>query len=420
MASSFFPKINKDRILTIEYSDNGSSSATNKSWKNNLSRIIESCYNTHHDKTKDLYIMFPHLDDGIEAIKKEWDVNENIQLLLTDNKGLNSASSPENPLKSLSNVGNKKSMIGKVFSIATGVASAYSALNSTGTESTSGSFYPWVAGITAWNGGQKIKLNYKFDFAMGQYGLWNAKEEVVKPIMNLMAPTIPQYMNPTMIYGSYPNSWKLIADFLKSVVDAISGGENFLDENGQKTTYNTNAINFGEGGLQDLAILMEDIILTNYSKFTYNITCGNMFTYFDMLPISSKVEWSNEVDQNGYPIAGTITLDFEGLMPITLSSFTPYEMAVGFKQPTKGSSVAIADAARERIKQASLDAMAAQQDNRSNKEKSRDDRQHSVTDSSYDAHLGDYYNQLSPTGQDELDVDVSLGIFKGWDYYFTL
>jgi hypothetical protein len=344
MSNDFgFPEINTNRTITMVTSGDD-----RRDWRGSLSRLLGIQSNRK----------FGNPGASIFDNSETWDVDDRVHLLITENKGLKSESSPDKPLKSLANIDSGKGMIGKIGKIAIGAISALSAFGDTESDTTSGSFYPWISNISAWSGGQSIKLNLKFEFSMGQYGLWNAKEEVVKPILNLLAPTLPQYLDPAMIYGSYPNSWGLLAGFIKGVREEFSKSkssssvttadttksagknppQNYVDAyEGMEDMDNTSTSQGESSGfsLQSMAKYLEELALKEYKEYTYDITFGNMFTYYKMLPISGAAELSNEVDQYGFPISGNVNLTYEGLMPVSLSTYTSEELAVQFGQGGK-------------------------------------------------------------------------------------
>ena len=325
--NSLFPKINDKRIITISRSG----SVNSESWKKNLSRLLSG---QKKRSNKSISTMFNTLE--------EWDVKDEVHLLMTENKPIKISNESDTPLRPLSKGFSNSSIIGKIGNIVTMGLTAWDAWKSAGTDSnTSGKFDPWIANLTTWKSGKPISIGLTFDFAMGQYGLWNAKEEVVKPIMNLLAPVLPQYMNSWMQYGAYPNTLQFIAGLIRN----IFGDEIKRDEEEKKAaegkgelqteTQNTNDVTIKEEpisteDMSSLASKLEDYILGEYTNFTYDIRFGNTFTFYKMLPTSASTKFSNEVDQDGYPISGNIEITFNGIMPNTLTSATDTERAARF------------------------------------------------------------------------------------------
>lgn len=336
--NNLFPEINPNRVITMSCSGTGGED----SWKYNLSRLL----GLRDYEGRVLGNPSAYMFDNAST----WDVNPKIKLLMTKNKALSSQSNPDEPLKGLASVGSGGGIIGKIGKFAIGTATALSTLQDIKEGATGGSFYPWIAGIKAWNGGNSINLQYDFEFAMGQYGLWNAEEEVVKPILNLLAPTLPQYLDAIMIYGSYPNSWNLLATFIKHVWDKFLGssessvntGDGHISNASQNhgpvdayanefsSTTTTTEGSKSSFSLESIATSLEELVLGEYKSYTYDIKFGNLFTFYKMLPTAASVELSNDVDQYGFPISGTINMTFTGLMPLALSTLTPEELAMKF------------------------------------------------------------------------------------------
>ena len=321
MAEDMFPQINKNRVITMRPTNGDDHDI---GWRGNLYRLLNRRELTGNNSARVRHSMFDRRDI--------WNVSNKVELLMNENKALKSTSTPEQPLKQLANKAQSKNgMISKISGLVTVGASIINAVANSGEGQTSGVFDPWIANINAWSGGRVISMNYTFDFAMGQYGLWNAREEVVKPILNLLAPTLPQYMDPAFIYGSYPNGWGLLVNFLKDIFSDNDFFETTKNENGELVTNRKSNGSILEGSwLQQLAEKLEAKVLQEYKYYTYDITFGNLFTFNKMLPTASTVKLSNEVDQYGYPIAGSIEMTFDGIMPPALNTYTEEELAVVF------------------------------------------------------------------------------------------
>ena len=202
----------------------------------------------------------------------------------------------------------------------------------TGT-STSDTWAPWVSNIKAWNpkNTEGISFDYTFDFAMGQYGLWNAKEEVFLPTMNLIAPTLHQYISAGMIDGPLPNALNLIGNIIANTTKDIdtNHGVDFkkygFDWNGKGNFLEKIMNNVSAGGK-----VLEALIMNAYNGFVYEVKFGNVLWFHRMMITDSKVEFSNEVDQYGFPVSGSVTLSFEGMIPMSLTSSTIDNMAARF------------------------------------------------------------------------------------------
>ena len=321
-----FPKMNPNREVFLTRSSDRSTT-----WRSNLSSLLEG---QKSRKSGEISSMFSPYD--------KWDVNSAVKLVMTDNKPIKIENKPDEPLQKLvSGMTDTSTLVGKIGTALAGIASGVSALRSSLNENnnTSGAFNPWFSNIHTWKSGQPINVTSTFEFAMGQYGLWNAQEEVVKPILNLLAPCLPQYMNSFMQYGAFPNTLLLITSLIKDVFGEM--GVEFDFEKNKKDTQtpvtegNSEQTPETEGSLStneinNLAEKIESFVLREYKNFTFDIRYGNTFTFYKMLPVSASPKFSNEFDQYGYPISGNIEVKFLGLMPLTLTSSTEEERAARF------------------------------------------------------------------------------------------
>ena len=73
------------------------------------------------------------------------------------------------------------------------------------------------------------------------------------------------------------------------------------------------------GVLEDLSNALNTVIQDSYRDYTYDVKFGNFVTFNNMIITNGETSFSNEVDQYGYPIAGTVKLTFEGLVPLAMN-----------------------------------------------------------------------------------------------------
>ena len=232
--------------------------------------------------------------------------------------------------------GNSNTTVGKIASAATTVFNAVNAsvIDEGGTAST---WQPWMTGVKAWDGSKGgFSFDYEFSFAMGQYGLWNAKEEVVLPILNLIAPALPRSMSNFSMDGPFPTAFQLLSLLVQNFLsDTYSkeGNSNFLGyfentvdrlktnikEDGIFKGVATTAVTEINDVLEDLSNILNDVIQESYKGYTYDVKFGNFVTFNNMIITNGETSFSNEVDQFGYPIAGSVKLTFEGLVPLALN-----------------------------------------------------------------------------------------------------
>lgn len=162
----------------------------------------------------------------------------------------------------------------------------------------SASWNPWVKNVKTWGGaGGGFSFECTFNFSMGQYGIWNAKEEVVKPVLNLVAPAIPREITDVSMTGPFPTTISVLASIIEGSLSSLANNTASLSES------------------------LSDLIDKSYKNYMYKVSFGsdNSFREYNNLIITkAKANFSNEVDQYGYPISGSATLTFEGIMPLAL------------------------------------------------------------------------------------------------------
>ena len=270
------------------------------------------------------------------SLLNDCNVDGRVYLLMTSPpKTMKTVNRIKEPVQELLK-GNSNTTVGKIASAATTVFNAVNAsvIDEGGTAST---WQPWMTGVKAWDGSKGgFYFDYEFSFAMGQYGLWNAKEEVVKPILNLIAPALPRSMDNFSMNGPFPTAMQLLSLLVQNFLsDTYSkeGNSNFLGyfentvdrlktnikEDGIFKGVATTAVTEINDVLEDLSNILNDVIQESYKGYTYDVKFGNFVTFNNMIITNGETSFSNEVDQFGYPIAGSVKLTFEGLVPLALN-----------------------------------------------------------------------------------------------------
>ena len=270
------------------------------------------------------------------SLLNDCNVDGRVYLLMTSPpKTMKTVNRIKEPVQELLK-GNSNTTVGKIASAATTVFDAVNAsvIDEGGTAST---WQPWMTGVKAWDGSKGgFSFDYEFSFAMGQYGLWNAKEEVVKPILNLIAPALPRSMDNFSMNGPFPTAMQLLSLLVQNFLsDTYSkeGNSNFLGyfentvdrlktnikEDGIFKGVATTAVTEINDVLEDLSNILNDVIQESYKGYTYDVKFGNFVTFNNMIITNGETSFSNEVDQFGYPIAGSVKLTFEGLVPLALN-----------------------------------------------------------------------------------------------------
>ena len=270
------------------------------------------------------------------SLLNDCNVDGRVYLLMTSPpKTMKTVNRIKEPVQELLK-GNSNTTVGKIASAATTVFNAVNAsvIDEGGTAST---WQPWMVGVKSWDGAKGgFSFEYEFSFAMGQYGLWNAKEEVVLPILNLIAPALPRSMSNFSMDGPFPTAIQLLSLLVQNFLsDTYSkeGNSNFLGyfentvdrlktnikEDGIFKGVATTAVTEINDVLEDLSNILNDVIQESYKGYTYDVKFGNFVTFNNMIITNGETSFSNEVDQFGYPIAGSVKLTFEGLVPLALN-----------------------------------------------------------------------------------------------------
>ena len=214
----------------------------------------------------------------------------------------------------------------------------------------------WWKNLEGWIGSDPVSVQFTFDFALGQYGLWNAKKEVVIPMLNLIAMFCPSLIADGSMIGptATPTGmlYSVIAGTLMPVVDQLEGVISSKDTKAltdlaksamswAKDTYNSgagegddeaskgtntftevaNGIASVLGGItSEAAGLISNKLLTVLKDSTYNIQIGNFMSISNCICTGiNSIVFSNKVDENGYPISGSLNLVLKGVIPPTFS-----------------------------------------------------------------------------------------------------
>lgn len=328
---------NKNRVIDIRWRGTPDNSS-NRDWRCALSRlqsnfadnsIIDSSFLSTLDVDPRVYLL---MSSSPKTMKTSNRIKEPVQELLKSNSN---------------------SIVGKTVSainIASDALNAVAISNSNG--ETTPTWQPWMMGVKSWDGThQGFAFEYEFSFAMGQYGLWNAEAEVVKPILNLIAPALPRSMDNFSMNGPFPTAIQLLSLLIKNLPDTL--GDTF---GGEGTTFQSRLDGFtnrmGEymsdisekgimAGITDVAEDVNNVLKTlsntlsnviqkSYQNYTYDVSFGNFVTFNNMIITNGETSFSNEVDQKGYPIAGSVKLTFEGLVPLAMSYSNPELVAIKY------------------------------------------------------------------------------------------
>ena len=292
---------------------------------------------------------------GVESLGEAFNVDPEVQLIASQDWRLNGIENEYKGVMESDNLVTKflsMNKVGKSLSgfedILNGVAMA-SAATGSNKSLYNYSTQTWWKNLKGWTGSDPVSVQFTFDFALGQYGLWNAKKEVVIPMLNLIAMFCPSLIADGSMIGptATPTGmlYSVIAGTLMPVVDQLEGIISSKDTKVLKDlaksamswttdTYNSGA-NEGDnevtsvvngiasvlGGLTSEAVgLISNKLLMVLKDSTYNIQIGNFMSISNCICTGiNSITFSNKVDENGYPISGSLNLVLRGVIPPTFS-----------------------------------------------------------------------------------------------------
>ena len=292
---------------------------------------------------------------GIESLGEAFNVDPEVQLIASQDWRLNGIENEYKGVMESDNLVTKflsMNKVGKALSgfedILNGVAMA-SAATGSNKSLYNYSTQTWWKNLKGWTGSDPVSVQFTFDFALGQYGLWNAKKEVVIPMLNLIAMFCPSLIADGSMIGptATPTGmlYSVIAGTLMPVVDQLEGIISSKDTKALKDlaksamswttdTYNSgasegdngitsvvNGVASVLGGLTSEAVgQISDKLLTVLKDSTYNIQIGNFMSISNCICTGiNSIVFSNKVDENGYPISGSLNLVLRGVIPPTFS-----------------------------------------------------------------------------------------------------
>lgn len=304
---------NKNKIIDIKLTNpSNTTDDVLASWKGSLRRIMTAAAsNNHADYSNiigdiNLNSDLTSLDAGVDLLMgvdpPEFEIEEAVSYPIQNilkggssdlgkvSKGTDVASLVNNILGHANTIFNTASSIG-------------GALN--GSEGTTNVFNPWFSKYPTWDVTKNgpISFTYRFDFKLGQYGLWNAKEEVVLPILNLMAPTLAQNISTISQGGPFPGAMQLLVGVIASAA-------------GNLETVLSNVLAMDADALAES---LQTLLLNQSANYAYTVKFGDFYTFRRCFMTKSNTRFSKETDQFGYPIAGSIDLKFLTVVPAALT-----------------------------------------------------------------------------------------------------
>lgn len=340
---------NENKIVKIK--SNAGSGLGSYTWKNNIARILKE-----QNKSTDNNTLFNNLGNSLT-------VDPKVELLMTDDYPHISAGfeQPDLPIQNFLGGGQKSS--GSIKDLASSIIGGKGGINAAGVMQAIGTVYntasalgnvvggnggtadtfqPWFTNVPAWPtsslGG--IEFSYDFKFQLGQYGLWNAKKEVVIPILNLVVPALPREISAMTVQAPFPTTIQLLADIIgNGIEDLFSGATwNAIQEVESDTSGAYDEAGGGLNGVgaaantifQGIGELLQNLIHKSYNKYTYDVSFGTALTFKKCLVKKVDASFSKETDEEGYPISGAVNVTFHTMIPLAMSFTSPEQQAIRF------------------------------------------------------------------------------------------
>lgn len=225
-------------------------------------------------------------------------------------------------------------------------------------------YIPKYANVKAWEGMEPIRYNFPtFTFSFGQYGLYSALEEVVKPIIAICSSflPVPDANAKGRWQGPIPTSraqlitiFKSLAstamgnaqDFANDLLSNLSGSGNDSDTG---SSFLDNAVG-AAGSALETAIQIKDSIYGAFDTATEKLleASSNKLAYFRLgvgsnaaimgpfyiQGVKPSFNFQN-TDINGYPTSGSIT--FDGVTTPLLGNAEDMDI-FGLKKPQAGAA----------------------------------------------------------------------------------
>lgn len=217
-------------------------------------------------------------------------VHQDVFLSTDSDIPINVSNSVDTPIKSLLNTTLGMGLGGITFQ---DVANAAEFV--TGTTGKDRVVYPWFSDVKTWSGTSLSPLTLSFSFKLGQFGLWDAYQEVVLPSIALLVPVLMKDLGTITSRGPFASIYNLLGIAVKVANPSlVENKENLMES-------------------------INDILLSSIDNYTYEVKFGDVYTLSHAIYKDANVSFSTEVDQVGYPIASKISITFVGQVPPALT-----------------------------------------------------------------------------------------------------
>lgn len=162
--------------------------------------------------------------------------------------------------------------------------------------------------IPAWESTSPVKLeSLTFKFTMGMAGVWDARREVYNPVVALAAANLPwKDTNSNALRGPLPTQEYVIGKVIGGLLDAANTN---MGEGGGGIDEGSSAFHFEEqlsGAMQAAEQAAFEMYYSEGWTGIWSATLGRI-QLPDFYIKGTSYSFSNETDENGYPIAGEVS-----------------------------------------------------------------------------------------------------------------
>lgn len=317
---------NKNKVVNIQLRPiNSSQEHIDASWRRNLSRIYTEILGRdtllgsdmldlrNSFDVKDNVVLtldsFPKIGSNNEwttASEQVSEVVSEVKSFIDTAKG-NDKTNEKSFFNTLSNMTKKGTSL---LAMGVGTISSLSDMGGQDFAAPGRILQPWSLNVPVWKGSNSsnhsFTLNFKFN--MGQYGLWNAYEEVYKPAINLVAPVMMRNNGHLFADGSGPNVFTLLAQAFENILD------------GEKTI-------FDETGFFNK---LEEFVIQQYTGYVYEVSLGSFVNFTNVIFTNGDITWGTEVDNYGYPTSANVSIKLQTMTPMALNNSSSLALAIRY------------------------------------------------------------------------------------------
>ena len=168
----------------------------------------------------------------------------------------------------------------------------------------------------AWASTSTLKFSTSFKFYMGMAGAYSGRSEVMRPIQALAHLCMPQMYGGIAMYGPGPSFAQSIEAMASTIISGVVSG--LKGDNPQAAVAAADQLNsaagIGKNGEVDTDIEAKQAKQVDGMTRMIKMKVGHIFesakTGGTLLPTNFSSSYSKEVDDEGYPINGSVTIEW--------------------------------------------------------------------------------------------------------------